>query len=219
MEKGLPNELKTLLEGFKKGEFLDALNAQKKAGFINEKDGWQYVDDYYITEGELKKREAAIRNFELAKVIGLNCAPKLVEVVKDAENENGRCLIVLQVPGAPFSSLRPFSEAAPELSFMERLMMFNEFLAMLGNSIINRNAVEDVESWYVTPENKLVVLDWNCLDFFSPQVEVKRVRAKVKSLLRLEKEDEVFFDDDDGGACGKDLQENGFEYEDDEIDG
>lgn len=153
----------------------------KNINFEKIQHGIYKYNDYYIFNGLKTYFENNIRGYQVAEKSQITCAPTLI---KSLELPNQEILAIIKLKGGA-GKLYSFEEKLSEMDLLQRVEILNDFKRMVNSDYINLDAINSIEDWRVTEDNKLVILNWENLAKVVDSNEKLQILDKVKRMIRI----------------------------------
>ncbi len=150
---------------------------------LKEDDGkWTY-GNVFVFYGLASRFDVTIHNLKALSKTNLYCYPVFI---KSINTPRDRVAVFVRIQKMKDNeSMMPFREKMAGLCLTERLIALDEFKKMFIFGFINLAAIESTDSWLLTPNNDLVIGNWERLKGIENQEEKELIMDKCERMLGM----------------------------------
>lgn len=136
-------------------------------------------DDYHVETMLNCFGEPVANNLKTLKKLNLNCVPELVETIK---KDNGLYLIT-KMSGTKDGNIKPyFLDGASKVSKEAKLDAYHDMQKLTKSGYIDSQNLK-ANNWYYTPENKIMLPNWQNLRKIQPDESQKEILETYYKIL------------------------------------
>lgn len=135
--------------------------------------------DYNIKTSLAHFSEPVVYNLNILNKLDLACTPKLISAIK----KDNSLYLITKIPGTETGNLKQYYiDGKEKVSKSDKLSTFKDLQKLTKSGFIDEQNLR-AGNWFYTPENKIMLPNWNNLRKIAPNESPRKIQEQYYKLI------------------------------------